>query len=195
MTACATSWCTTTISTNSSLHRFRPLFSGKIGFKWARVSFLQAATVCWHQTTPQALLRVYQTPFFLLNYVDISIFLFLFSMNSLQFIATISIVSIKVLIAISIIVKHLRVDLRHNAGWLLFSYLGKTRSNCNSFYLGIARKGVGGSQPLPGWFGATFLGRICLFLGGLDPCPNGLGHFFRRWSAPECPFECGGGRV
>ena len=51
----------------------------------------------------------------------------------------------------------------------------------------------GGSKPLPGWFGATFLGRICLILGGLDPCPYGLGHFFPRWSAPECPFECGGG--
>ena len=32
---------------------------------------------------------------------------------------------------------------------------------------------VGGSQPLPGWVGATFLGRICLILGGLDPCPDG----------------------
>ena len=29
-----------------------------------------------------------------------------------------------------------------------------------------------------GWFGATFLGRISLILGGLDPCPDGLGHFF-----------------
>ena len=25
----------------------------------------------------------------------------------------------------------------------------------------------------------NFLGRICLILGGLDPCPDGLGHFFR----------------
>ena len=39
----------------------------------------------------------------------------------------------------------------------------------------------GGSQPLPGWFGATFLGRIYLI------------YFFRRRSAPECPFECGAG--
>ena len=37
----------------------------------------------------------------------------------------------------------------------------------------------GGSQPLPGWFGATFLGKNLLdFGGGLDPCPDGLGHFF-----------------
>ena len=32
---------------------------------------------------------------------------------------------------------------------------------------------------MPGWFGATFLGRISFILGGLDPCPDGLGHFFR----------------
>ena len=38
----------------------------------------------------------------------------------------------------------------------------------------------GGSKPLPGWFGATFLGRICLILWGLDPCPDGLGYFFPR---------------
>ena len=48
--------------------------------------------------------------------------------------------------------------------------------------------------------------------GGLNPCPDGLGHLFRengkkngkngkmaksrlKKSAPECPFECGGGGV
>ena len=56
---------------------------------------------------------------------------------------------------------------------------------------------------------------ICLILGGLNPCPDGLGHLFRengknmvkngkngkmvksrlKKSAPECPFECGGGVV
>ena len=46
---------------------------------------------------------------------------------------------------------------------------------------------------MPGWLWATFLGRICLILGGgLAPCPDSLGHFFRRRSAPECPLECGG---
>ena len=30
----------------------------------------------------------------------------------------------------------------------------------------------------PGWFGVTFWGRIWLVLGGLDPCRDGLGHFF-----------------
>ena len=28
--------------------------------------------------------------------------------------------------------------------------------------------------------------------GVLNPSPDGLGHFFRRRSAPECLFECGG---
>ena len=41
--------------------------------------------------------------------------------------------------------------------------------------------------------GGNFLGRICLILGGLDPCPNGFGHFFSEISAPDCQFECGGG--
>ena len=51
---------------------------------------------------------------------------------------------------------------------------------------------------------------ICLILGGLNPCQDGLGHLFRengkengkngemvksrlKKSAPERPFECGGG--
>ena len=31
---------------------------------------------------------------------------------------------------------------------------------------GHCPEGGGGSQPLPGWFGVTFLGGICLILGG-----------------------------
>ena len=73
--------------------------------------------------------------------------------------------------------------------------------------MGIARLGgVGGSKPLSGWFGATFLVRICLILGGLDPCQDGLGHFFRNevpqsaWLSAgqgvqklfgQCPNRCG----
>ena len=38
----------------------------------------------------------------------------------------------------------------------------------------------------------TFLGKNLLDFGGLDPCQDGLGHFYRRRSAPECPFECRG---
>ena len=41
----------------------------------------------------------------------------------------------------------------------------------------------GGSKCLPGWFGALIKRRIvqfqigiCLFLGGLNPCQDGLGH-------------------
>ena len=40
-------------------------------------------------------------------------------------------------------------------------------------------------------FGATFWGRICLILG-VRPLPTWFGALFPRWSAPECPFECGG---
>ena len=29
--------------------------------------------------------------------------------------------------------------------------------------------------------------------GGLNPCPDGLGHLFRENGKKECPFECGGG--
>ena len=53
-------------------------------------------------------------------------------------------------------------------------------------------------------------GHLLDFGGGLNPCPDGLGHLFRenskkngkngkmeksrlKKSAPECPFECGGG--
>ena len=59
-------------------------------------------------------------------------------------------------------------------------------------HLGIARKG-GGSKPLPGWFGATFLERICLIWGGLDPCPDGLGHFFRDEVPQSARLSAGGG--
>ena len=40
----------------------------------------------------------------------------------------------------------------------------------------------GGSQRFPGWFGATFLGILCLILGDLESrhCPDGLGHFYPR---------------
>ena len=49
-------------------------------------------------------------------------------------------------------------------------------------------------------------GHFLDFWGGLNPCPDGLGHFFREngkknakiapeKSAPECPFECGGGVI
>ena len=48
---------------------------------------------------------------------------------------------------------------------------------------------------MPGWFGATFLGRICLILGGLDPCPDGLGHFFRDEVPQSARLSAGGGGV
>ena len=45
----------------------------------------------------------------------------------------------------------------------------------------------GGSQPLPGWFGATFLGRICLILGGSGPLPGWFGALFSEMKCPRVP--------
>ena len=83
-------------------------------------------------------------------------------------------------------------------------------------YLGIARLG-GGLNPCPDGLGhffkeefSKFKRAFAWFWGGLNPCPDGLGHLFRengkqngkngkmvksrlKKSAPECPFECGGG--
>ena len=63
---------------------------------------------------------------------------------------------------------------RQKESWLIKYFLptrgvGKPHRKRYRRHLGIARLG-----------------------GGLNPCPDGLGHFFPRWSAPECPFECGG---
>ena len=40
--------------------------------------------------------------------------------------------------------------------------------------------GEGGSKPLPGWFGATFFGRISFILGGSRPLPGWFGALFPR---------------
>ena len=50
-----------------------------------------------------------------------------------------------------------------------------------------------GLNSCPDGLGQHFWEEFAWFWGGLDPCPDGLGNFFRRWSAPECPFECGAG--
>ena len=119
--------------------------------------------------------------------------------------------------------------------------LGKPHSNSRGGHLGIARKGGGGLNPYPDGLGHFFREEFAKikwaftwFWGGLNPCQDGLGHlcsenwssirYFllltrdlrlarilcgtyipsKQWfdkvaqigpekSAPECPFECGGG--
>ena len=58
--------------------------------------------------------------------------------------------------------------------------------------------GGGGSRPLPEWFGALILRRIvhvqrgiCLFLGGLNPCQDGLGHLCsENWGSNAICSKC-----
>ena len=52
----------------------------------------------------------------------------------------------------------------------------------------------GGSQPLPGWFGATFLGRICLILGGVQTLAWMVwGTFFGDEVPQSARLSAGGG--
>ena len=39
----------------------------------------------------------------------------------------------------------------------------------------------------------NFFGNISFILGGLDPCPNGLGHFFRDEVPQSARLSAGGG--
>ena len=45
----------------------------------------------------------------------------------------------------------------------------------------------GGSKPLPGWFGATFFGRISFILGGSRPLPGWFGALFSEMKCPRVP--------
>ena len=56
----------------------------------------------------------------------------------------------------------------------------------------IANEGIwelpvwgGGSKPLPGWFGATFFGRLCFILGGSRPLPGWFGALFLEMKCPR----------
>ena len=87
------------------------------------------------------------------------------------------------------------------------------------FFWGLPVWGGGGLNTCPDGLGhffreefSKFKRAFAWFWGGLNPCPDGLGHLFRengkqngkngkmvksrlKKSAPECPFECGGGGV
>ena len=60
-------------------------------------------------------------------------------------------------------------------------------------YLGIAQMGGGGST-LARMVWGNFFGKNLLDFGGSRPLSGWFGVLFPKWSAPECPFEWGGGQ-